>query len=422
MRTFGSPKTEGEFRASVPVVEYDDLLPWVERINGGEPDQLFTGVPIAFERTAGTTAGGKLIPYSTYGLQDFRYALLPWLVETARRYRVEGKVYLSISPATRKAETIAGIPIGLTDGAYLGEAAAAVLSELTCVPFHVAGLTDVDAWRRETLKHLRGARDLELISVWSPTFLLRLLDELPDPREIWPNLKVVSCWTSASSAIAARELARRLPHGHIQPKGLLSTECVVTIPDDDERPVLTTHGFFEFEDAHGVYLPGDLREGHQYQVIATTASGLYRYRTGDLVRYEGRSEQGRPILEFVGREGLVTDLVGEKLSEPFVERCLENVPGFRFLAPRPEGDGYVLAVDARVDVSLNQIEERLCTNPQYAYARRLGQLSPLRLLPVAGLYDRYVDAELGRGVRLGDIKAVALRKEHRWAMTLGGST
>ena len=397
-------------------------MPWIERIKEGQPDQLFVGVPIGFERTAGTTAGGKLIPYSTYGLQDFRYALLPWLVGTARRRGIEGKVYLSISPATRKTEKAAGIPIGLPDGAYLGEAAAAVLWKLTCVPFHVAGLTDVDAWRRETLKYLKAARDLELISVWSPTFLLRLLDELPDPREIWPNLKVVSCWTNASSATAARELARRLPHGHIQPKGLLSTECVVTVPDDEERPALTAHGFFEFEDAQGLHLPGDLQEGRQYQVIATTASGLYRYRTGDLVRYEGRAKLGRPILEFIGREGLVSDLVGEKLSEPFVERCLESVPGFRFLAPRAEGDGYMLAVEARVEVPLEQIEEKLCANPQYAYARRLGQLSPLRVLPVAGLYDRYVDAELKRGVRLADIKTVALRKEHRWAMALGGST
>jgi hypothetical protein len=422
LRSFGSPHTEAEFRASVPVVSYEDLLPWIERITDGQPDQLFAGVPIAFERTAGTTAGGKLIPYSTYGLQDFRYALLPWLVGTARRYGVAGKVYLSISPATRKAEKAAGIPIGLSDGAYLGEAAAAVLSELTSVPFHVAGLPDIDAWRSQTLKHLKAARDLELISVWSPTFLLRLLDELPDPREIWPNLKIVSCWTNASSAIAARELGKRLPHAHLQPKGLLSTECVVTVPDDDERPTLTTHGFFEFEDADGVHLPGDLQSGRQYQVIATTASGLYRYRTGDLVRYEGRSRQGRPILEFVGREGLVSDLVGEKLSEPFVERCLEGVPGFRFVTPRPQGGGYVLAVEARINIVVEQIEEKLCANPQYAYARRLGQLAALQLLPVTGLYDRYVDAELKRGVRLGDIKPLALRKEHRWATTLGEGT
>ena len=184
LRAFGSPQNEVEFRARVPIVGYEDLLPWIERIKERQPDQLFAGVPIAFERTAGTTAGGKLIPYSTYGLQDFRYALLPWLVGIARRHGIEGKVYLSISPATRKTEKAAGIPIGLSDGAYLGEAAAAVLSKLTCVPFHVAGLSDVDAWRRETLKYLKAARDLELISVWSPTFLLRLLDELPDPGEI----------------------------------------------------------------------------------------------------------------------------------------------------------------------------------------------------------------------------------------------
>ena len=215
--------------------------------------------------------------------------------------------------------------------------------EVSAVPLSVATIADVAKWRDVTLRHLANARDLELISVWSPTFLLRLLDDLDDPVKLWPNLKLVSCWASAASKPFAAELAARLPHATLQPKGLLSTECVVTTPLG-----MTPHGHFEFDDG---------------EVIATTASGLYRYRTGDLVDDN---------LEFVGRKGIVSDLVGEKLTEPFVASCLKNIRGYLF----PEGRGYVVAAETPVD--LDALEQRLCANPHYAYARSLGQLQPLR--------------------------------------------
>jgi hypothetical protein len=231
-------------------------------------------------------------------------------------------------------------------------------------------------------------------------------------------LKLLSCWASAASRRIAAELADRLPHAHLQPKGLLSTECVVTVPDEEDRPVLTEHGFFEFERNGRLHLAGELSRGCVYSVVVTTASGLYRYRSGDLVRYDGPARSGLPVLEFVGRGELVSDLVGEKLTEPFVEGCLSDIPGFRLLVPESEGRGYVLAVEAGVTVFARHIDRRLSGNPQYAYARRLGQLKPLRLLKVENLFERYVKAQLQQGVRLGEIKPVALRSERAWVTRL----
>jgi hypothetical protein len=417
LRRYGSPLTLEALRDNVPVTSYEDLLPWLDRIRDGESDVLFAGRPIAFERTGGSSGGMKLIPYSAEGLRDFQRSLFPWLAQVVKTYAITGRAYFSISPATRPLESIGGIPLGLPDGAYLGDAGAALLSQMTAVPFDVASIVDVDRWRDETLRHLAAARDLELISVWSPTFLLALLDHLDDPQKLWPRLKVVSCWADATSKPFAEELARRLPQAHIQPKGLLSTECVVTVPDECDQPVLTQHGFFEFERDGRAFLSHELTTGDVYEVIATTASGLYRYRTSDLVRFDGLAASGRPTLAFVGRGGLVSDLVGEKLTEPFVADCLEGVPGFRLLVPEARRTGYVLI--AETNVSLDDIEQRLRRNPQYAYARRLGQLQPLRLIRVARLFERYTDAQIKRGVRLGDVKPAVLRNERDWLGRLG---
>jgi hypothetical protein len=418
---YGSPRDQKSFRANLPIISYADLMPFLESIRDGQRDVLFAGRPTAFERTGGSSGAAKLIPYTTQGLDDFRKALLPWLVDAARNHGVRGRAYLSLSPATRPVETIGDVPVGLADGAYIGSSAAAVIQELTAVPLDVAGITDVSRWRAATLRHLASAADLELISCWSPTFLLRLLDELPDPTSLWPRLKLVSCWASGTSQPFAAELAARLPHAHLQPKGLLSTECALTVPDAHDRPILTRYGFFEFERERRLSLPDELEFGSIYAVIATTASGLYRYRTGDLVRCDGYSDEGQPILGFVGRGELASDLVGEKLTEPFVADCLGGVPGFRMLVPTRCRDGYVLATDIAAGADVQQVEQRLCRNPQYAFARRIGQLQPVRLAEFHGLFDRYVDVQLERGIRLGDIKPVALRNECTWLETLGES-
>jgi hypothetical protein len=417
LRRYGSPLTLDEFRDIVPVANYEDLLPWLDRIRDGESDVLFAGRPIAFERTGGSTGGMKLIPYSAEGLRDFQRSLFPWLTQVVRSHAITGRGYFSISPATRPHESIGGIPVGLPDGAYLSDAGAALIARMTAVSFDVASITDIDRWREETLRHLAAARDLELISVWSPTFLLALLDHLDDPQRLWPRLKVVSCWADATSKPFAEELARRLPQARMQPKGLLSTECVVTVPDERDRPVLTQHGFFEFERDGHLFLSHELTAGDIYEVIATTASGLYRYRTSDLVRFEGIAASGRPILTFAGRGGLVSDLVGEKLTEPFVADCLDGISGFCLLVPEARRIGYVLI--AETNVSIDDVEQRLRRNPQYAYARRLGQLQPLRLIRVAKLFERYTDAQIKRGVRLGDVKPAVLRNERDWLDRLG---
>jgi hypothetical protein len=350
----------------LPIVTYDDLLPWIERMKGGEADVLFAGHPVAWERTSGSSGAAKLIPYSAEGLRDMQSAIAPWLA----RFAVTGSVYLSISPATRPPESIGGVPVGLPDSAFVDVRAA--------VPPEVGRISDVAQWRAETLRHLRAAHDLEVISVWSPTFLLRLLDDIDDPVRTWPNLKIVSCWASAASKPYADQLRARLPHARIEPKGLMSTECIVTIPGEDGRPVLNPYGYFEI-DSSG-------------EVIATTASGLYRYRTGDVVDSN---------LEFIGRDQ-VSDLVGEKLTEPFVAGCLHDVRGFLM----PDGNGYALVAEDPLDI--DEIERRLCANPQYAYARRLGQLAPLRL--VRGSWDTYAAAQMARGARLGDVKPMALHR------------
>ncbi|MBP6421645.1 MAG: GH3 auxin-responsive promoter family protein [Propionivibrio sp.] len=415
LRNFGSPRTEDDFRRQVPVITYDDLPPFLERLREGERNVLFDGMPVAFERTGGSSGGSKLIPYSSAGLSDFQYNVVPWLAHTAQRHRLSGTAYFAISPVARKAESFGNLPIGLPDGAYLGEAVGAVLMQRSTVPFEVAGIEDVDQWRDSTLKFLKAARDLELISVWSPTFLLRLCDAIADTREFWPNLKVISCWASGPARPYLDGLARMFPQAVIEPKGLLSTEAVVTVPDESGQPRLARHGYFEFRQDEVCFSTSELVAGKEYEVILTSASGLYRYATGDRVRCEEPNDAGQPVLEFVGRDSLVCDLVGEKLTDAFVGQCLGKLEGLATLVPDVKKPGYVLISERAFPHGwLNDFEDRICHNPQYAYARKLGQLQPIRQLVCRRPFDVIEQVMRARGVRLGDIKPTALRADDFW--------
>jgi len=84
LRRLGSPRTVEAFRETVPVIGYDELAPWI----GGEPDVLFAGRPVAFERTSGMTGAAKLIPYSSEGLRDFQRAVSPWLARVIDRHGI----------------------------------------------------------------------------------------------------------------------------------------------------------------------------------------------------------------------------------------------------------------------------------------------------------------------------------------------
>jgi hypothetical protein len=315
--------------------------------------------------------------------------------------------------------TPGGAAVGLgSDAAYFGETLAPLLLETLAVQPQTSAIAEVDKWRAATCEQLRACRELALISVWSPTFLLQLLEHLDaDPAELWPRLELVSCWDQGSSRRQAEALRARLRGVRVQGKGLLATEGVVTIPLEGlAMPVLAVDSaFYEFRDDAGrCFCAPEVAVGSEYEVLITTEAGLYRYALGDRVRVAGFAGEA-PLLEFLGRGACVSDLCGEKLSEDFVLGALQPLElAFAMLAPSAARDRYLLVIDAdevgaeRAAALAASAERRLCCNPQYAYARRLGQLGALEPRRCERPLQAWLAQGMARGQRLGDIKPPAL--------------
>lgn len=468
--------------ASLPTMCGDDLATLRARWDADHADGPTSEPIVRWLPTGGSGGGRKEVPYTRELLAQFQAGLDPWLWSLYRRHPrlLGGCAYWQITPALRVAGEAADTG---DDTEYLGAFRAALTRRVVAVPAGVGAARDLDAFHHATLLHLVRRRDLAFVSVWNPSFLALLLDALPPraeaiavalrragdarradalaralapgagdphardregrtwPERLWPALAVVSCWADGHAAAPARALAERLPHVAIEPKGLVATEGIVSFPWTAEAHALaiTSHVFEFLPDAapHERRLAHELVRGRDYRVLVTTGGGLYRYVLGDVVRVTGHVN-GCPLVRFLGRHDGVVDRAGEKLAPLQVQRAIASAltatgteARFAMLAPDPRADGtpgYTLfaSLDDRGCASASALaaalDEALGANPQYAYARALGQLAPVRVFAIdlAADADALALAHASRTQRLGAIKPPVLDRRDDWAGVLPG--
>lgn len=458
---FESVHSIADYQSRAPTVDYEGLRPWVDEVAQGTP-KVLTGAPVKMlERSGGSTHAHKLIPYTDNLLRDFRAALAPWLVDMHRRHpKLLGtRSYWSVSQATKsQSRTAGGVPLGFDDdAAYLGRGGGWLMRRLLAVPKDVSRSPTPEAWRTATLLHLLNCADLGFISVWSPTFLLVLMQaleqaihtlvpQLPTPRRrvvedtvqryglrgdrLWPRLALISCWRDGPSTQFLDALQAYFPGIPIEGKGLLATEGVVSIPQGGACiPALCSH-FLEFIDLQRPQatprLAHELQPGGTYSPLLSTTGGLYRYHLKDVLRCTSAARD-IPQLKFEGKLEQVADLCGEKLHAEWVHGALRRIGEqqrinwrFAMLAPAPHGKaGYVLYLESSLSRQGQQnftqaLEHELCTQYTYRYCRDLKQLEPLRCIAVQNGWQRYEASCLARGQTLGDIKPITLATDDRW--------
>jgi hypothetical protein len=482
---FSAIRSIDEYRGLVPVSSYADLEPAMDEIARGRPNVLTRDRVRTLALSSGSVSAAKHIPFTRTLQQEFRRAVAPWLVDLYRRQPslISGCSYWSITPVAEERRAVpGGPPIGFEeDSEYLGAAWKRIVDATLAVPGAVRWVRDIDSFRYTTLLFLLHRRDLRLISVWHPSFLTLLMDALathwssllddvrrgtlstprplnpdvaerlrqrlrPRPRRaaelaalgpaaltrVWPHLGVVSCWGDAHARAQLPAIERLFPGVAIQPKGLLATEAVVTIPFEGRTPLAIRSHFFEFFRDGRSHLAHQLDQGEPYTVVVTTGGGLYRYRLDDLVQVNGWIGP-TPSLTFLGKADHVSDLCGEKLNESFVAQALAQAcrdagvaSPFALLAPdrTHTTPGYTLYVELgeappmllgpALDAALNR-------NPHYRYCRSLGQLAPIRVFQSpAPMWPRYVEKCVENGQRLGDIKPLALSTRDGWSSVFNG--
>jgi hypothetical protein len=186
---FAAIHSVADYQQRVPLVDYADLQPWLERIERGDAAVLTADPVLLLEPTSGSSGRAKLIPYTAALKREFQAGIGPWMVRTFWRYPAlfTGQAYWSISPVAQPDQrTPGGLPIGFEeDSNYLGGLAATLVRAVMAVPPQVKQIADIESFRYVTLLFLLRTHSLALISVWNPTFLALLVRPL---AEWWPRL------------------------------------------------------------------------------------------------------------------------------------------------------------------------------------------------------------------------------------------
>ena len=451
----------------IPIIEYHNIENWIHTQHQ-DKTQLLTAEKVNFyEKTSGSRSAAKLIPYTKSLRRSFNEMFCVWAYDLIKNGPLfdTGKIYFCISPQLEEnqPQKTSSFQSLQDDSEYLDGWLKWLMSNFLVSPPGLNKLRDVEKFKHELAKTLLKSEKLEIISIWSPTFLKVILDYIQNNRKrlalelkdnmsakrrlmllqphlfkqistnpklnqlfqkinsdkipwnlLWSQLKLISCWDSANAADSADFLRSLFPNVLVQGKGLLATEAPMTIPLIPAKgclPVLN-EVFFEFLDESGfVYQLHQLKQGNTYEMIISQKGGFYRYRIGDRVRFT-HSYLNTPCLEFIGRKKEVSDLVGEKLHSEFVRDVLKSLPleesCFKTLVPvKYPQEHYLLLLDnakQNPEEIAMQLEEALQKSHHYRQARLLEQLQSVQVMVSKRIPEIISLYKTSSGKKWGDLK------------------
>lgn len=444
---FDKIKNIDDFQKNIPFTIYENYIPYIDRIKNGEKNVLTSEKITMFELTSGSSSASKLIPYTDGLKKEFQNGIKTWLYLLYTKYPKlkYGRSYWSITPVTETENKKIIIPVGFEeDSEYFGKFEKYLMELLFVNPKDVKKEKNIDVFYLKTVTEILNCKNLRLISIWSPSFLILLLDYIESNKEkvlekvnpkrrkeiqnyiyskeyfkIWKHLKIISCWGDNNSSKYLEKIQKLFPKTVIQEKGLLATECFVSFPDTTfYGNCLSYHShFFEFinmED-NKIYTASNLKQNSRYEVVVTTSGGFYRYKLGDIVEVT-HIQNGLPYIKFIGRKGLVSDLFGEKLNEIFLRDVMKSLNiDFLFCMFAPKTDHYVLYILTEDNLLADEIDKKLRTNFHYDYCRKLGQLKMLKIFKLTENCEKeYINYCQKKGQKLGNIKLKILSKENEW--------
>lgn len=462
------------YREMVPLTRYADWRDRIDRQRSGGA-RISESRVVRYQPTSGSSERLKLIPYTQAFLGELDAAIAPWVASLYRSHPGlrSGVHYWSVSwlPESQR---------HLLDGNFnddselLGGLKRTLAALSQAVPAGVAFAGGADDALFATLAYLIAREDVRMLSVWSPTFMLQMLeaveehgDELVEvlatgywgrraaslrglepPRtpararvlaaaleappaelglRLWPDLALVSAWDTADAATWAAQLRLRFPQAAFEGKGLWATEGVVTIPYAGRYPLAYQSHVYEFERlADGVVLaPWELKEGDEVSPVISCSNGLLRYRMDDSLAVTGFYGQV-PCFQFQGRRFGV-DLVGEKMAPEAARQVLADIAlqfdlePVSLLAVDAAGEGrsrYVAlfgrGLSARPAPAPEElaaaVERGLCRHFHYELARNLRQLEPAAALVVDDGWSAYQAVAVGGGMIAGNIKPEPVRR------------
>jgi hypothetical protein len=307
------------YQHAFPVVTYDALKPWIERVIGGEIEALLPEPPVAWAMTRGTTRGTpKRIPITETDL-GIRVAaargLLNHLLRTDQLDAIDGYNLNLNYPSVVGTMDVAGqeTPYGFSSGIYVRHAAAATPVEILPPQEEIDALgggTTPGAWKRRFEMIYQRTKDapITMCAGVCPSiiefghYLQRRHKVLP--KKLW-RMRAIAA-TSVPGIQTKYAPALRALYGAVDIVEMyIATEGTFAQQRDDRQLLVPNFDLYVLEvllkDGR-VKMLHEMQAGEYGSLIVSTPV-LPRYCIGDLVR-----AFDPPYFRCIGREGRWTKL------------------------------------------------------------------------------------------------------------------
>jgi len=288
-----------EFKQAIPIQDYEQMRPWINKIKEGKHNILWKGKPIYLAKTSGTTSGTKYIPITKDSIPNHintaRNALLCYMAETGNTRFSDGKlIFLSGSP---ELERVGDIPTGRLSGIVNHHVPKYLRSnqmpsyETNCIEDWETKLNKIVD---ETIK-----QDMTLIS-GIPPWMQMYFDELikrsgKKVGELFPNFSVMvqgGVNFEPYKAKLLESIGRKIDCIELFP----ASEGFFAFQDSQnaEGLLLNTNSgiYFEFIPAAEIYNDDptrlslkDVKVGENYAMIINSNAGLWGYNLGDTIKF-----------------------------------------------------------------------------------------------------------------------------------------
>jgi hypothetical protein len=301
---FDSIKTILDFQKHVPIRDYEDLKPYIDKIKAGEENILWKGKPLYFAKTSGTTSGAKYIPLTKESMPSHieaaRNAILHYIHETRNAAFVDGKmIFLQGSPILTEKH---GINFGRLSG-IVAHFVPKYLQKNRMPSWETNCIEDwdtkVNAIVNETIKE-----DMSVISgipSWVQMYFERLQEKSGGKKigEIFKNFNLFIYGGVNYEPYRAKfeqMIGRKVDSIELFPasEGFFAYQSRnFGIKNEEGMLLLLNSGiFYEFIKADEFFTEnpkrhtiGEVEMGVNYALIISTNAGLWGYNIGDTVQF-----------------------------------------------------------------------------------------------------------------------------------------
>ena len=298
-----------DFKNKVPVVNYEAIYPFIDRLMKGEQNVLWPSEIRWFAKSSGTTnSRSKFIPVSNEALEECHYKGGKDLLSIYVNNFPDSKMFTGKNLVIGGSQQVNQFDENARS--YYGDVSAVLLKNL---PFWAQMVRTpsleialMDEWEEKIEKMARHTAEENVTSMSGvPTWMVVLLERIIELKgvknitEVWPNLEVF--FHGAVAFTPYEKLFESLiPSSSMRyVETYNASEGFFGIQDQsDSKDMLLMldygifYEFIPFEDLDSdnprVLTLDQVELNKSYAIIITTNAGLWRYKIGDTVRFTSK--------------------------------------------------------------------------------------------------------------------------------------